>query len=153
MKQLAKTIRKHFTGEITNSKEPIPVTDAVIQRTLAPYGVPVSAQLAGAIRCYIELLLLWNQKINLTAIRKPREILERHFGESIFAAHAVAISAGRLADLGSGAGFPGLALKLVCPGLTVQLIEANTKKAVFLSEVCRVLNLSGVEILCERSND
>ncbi len=106
----------------------------------------VSTSLADLIRRYISLLLVWNEKVSLTSIRAPQEILKRHFGESMFASHAVPIRSGRLADVGSGAGFPGLALKLVCPELEVFLIEPNGKKAAFLAEVKRSLGLSGVEI-------
>jgi 16S rRNA (guanine527-N7)-methyltransferase len=99
------------------------------------------------------LLLQWNQKVSLTSLRDPAEILQRHFGESMFAASTVPISSGRLADVGSGAGFPGLALKIACPALEVVLIESNRKKSVFLSEVVRLLNLGGVEVAGSRMED
>jgi len=121
-----------------------------IREALAPFGVEVGDHLAGQIREYVRLLLFWNQKINLTAVTEPRQVLTRHFGESMFGAQLLARPDGKLADVGSGAGFPGLALKLVCPALQVKLIEPTTKKAVFLSEVMRALELSGVEIVKER---
>jgi 16S rRNA (guanine527-N7)-methyltransferase len=71
----------------------------------------------------------------------------------MFAAHVVPMWHGRLADVGSGAGFPGLALKLLCPDLDVLLIEPNTKKAAFLAEVKRMLGLGGVEIVRTRLED
>jgi 16S rRNA (guanine527-N7)-methyltransferase len=82
----------------------------------------------------------------LTSIVDTKEILGIHFGECMFAAHAVPIGHGRLADVGSGAGFPGLALKLLLPELQVSLIESNSRKAVFLSEAVRTLELSAVEV-------
>lgn len=126
------------------------ISDAQLAAALKPYGVCLTPELADPIRKYIHFLLLWNQKINLTAIRNPLEIVERHFGESLFALRAVPILQGRLADVGSGAGFPGMILKIGCPSLQVTLIEVNAKKVAFLSELRRQLGLSGVEIFRER---
>ena len=128
-------------------------SDKAISRALAPFGVEPSAALSGAIREYAELLLHWNRKISLTSISDPLEMLQRHFGESMFAARAVPILRGRLVDAGSGAGFPGLALKLVSPELEVSLVEANVKKSTFLSEVVRTLGLSGVKVISQRMEE
>jgi 16S rRNA (guanine527-N7)-methyltransferase len=125
--------------------------DAEIRAALAPFGVDVGERLAGQIRVYVRTVLFWNQRVNLTAITEPREILARHFGESMFGAQLLERTSGTLADVGSGAGFPGLALKLACPALRVKLIEPTIKKAVFLSEVVRALELSGVEVMKERT--
>jgi 16S rRNA (guanine527-N7)-methyltransferase len=124
--------------------------DAMISSTLAPFGLAPSPALAEAIRQYMELLLRWNQKISLTSITDPQEILQRHFAESMFAACAVPIVHGRLVDIGSGAGFPGLALKLVAPELAVALIEPSMKKSAFLAEVVRSLGLKDVKIISKR---
>ena len=126
------------------------LSDAGIARALEPFGVPTSSALAGQIRAYIELLLRWNQKISLTSIARPEAILQRHFGESMFAAQAVPMVRGRLIDVGAGAGFPGLALKLASPELEVMLVEANQKKAAFLGEVVRTLELKGARVLAQR---
>jgi 16S rRNA (guanine527-N7)-methyltransferase len=123
------------------------------RQVLARAGVSVSPALAAAIARYVELLLKWNQRVNLTAITDPQEVLERHFAESMLAAAAVPIEKGRLADVGTGAGFPGLALRLLLPHLQVALIEPNLKKTVFLAEVCRELGLTGVEVLRRRFED
>ncbi len=117
---------------------------------MATYGFAPTDTQVELIERYIELLLLWNRKINLTSLTSRREILERHFGESIFALPLVPMAGGRLADVGSGAGFPGLALKIACPEMRVVLVEANHKKAAFLGEVKRSLGLGGVEIVCAR---
>ena len=98
------------------------------------------------IREYIEILTIWNQAVSLTAVNDKTEIVARHFGESIFAASAVPIHSGRLADVGSGAGFPGLPLKIVSEGLGVVLLEPNLKKCAFLNEVTGKLGLSNVEV-------
>src|SRR5258708_1164186 len=129
------------------------LTDDAIAAALLPFKVHVTPGLASSIRKYIDLLLLWNHKVNLTSITDPEEILRRHFGESMFAAHSAFIETGRLADVGSGAGFPGLALKLLVPDLEVFLIESVMKKATFLLEVVRQLNLTGVKVVVSRYED
>jgi len=119
------------------------------------------------ISTYIDILLRWNTRINLTAIRDPEDIVTRHFGESFFAARllfpdpAHAGTAGDLlaavpaaitvADLGSGAGFPGLPIKLWAPQISLTLIESNQKKATFLREVTRALILTNVNIQTARA--
>lgn len=137
---------------LANSKEP-PLSDASVARTLEPYGVRATPQLCNQIRRYIGILTKWNQRVNLTRIVEPAQILARHFGESFFAASAVPISSGRLADVGSGAGFPGLALKLLVPDLEVVLIESNTRKAAFLREVIRELGIERAVVWRERAGD
>jgi len=98
----------------------------------------------------MDILLRWNDAVNLTAIRDPLEILHRHFCESMFAASVVSLDKGRLADVGSGGGFPGLPLKILRPGLEVFLVESNVKKATFLAEVVRDLELTGARVLVSR---
>ena len=126
------------------------ISDKEIQDTLRPYGFSPDGGQRAAIRAYISLLLRWNQKISLTTVVDPLEMLRFHFGESIFAAFSVPIEKGRLADVGSGAGFPGLALGVVLPTLSITWIESNSKKAAFLAEVARELNLPHVEVLRKR---
>ncbi len=134
---------------IANSQYTRP-SDTLVRQALQPYGVKATAAQVELIQRYIYKLVIWNQKVRLTAVTEPREILARHFGESMFAAQIVPVCQGRLADVGSGAGFPGLPLKIACPGLDVVLIEANHKKAAFLAEVKRELWLEGVEIVGRR---
>jgi len=123
------------------------LTDQVIRDELRAYGVLATADVCSAIRTYISLLLHWNQKMSLTAITDPLEVLRFHFGESMFAAPFLFTNAnGRLADVGSGAGFPGLPLKILIPTLQLILMESNAKKATFLAEVVRRLGTRGVEI-------
>jgi 16S rRNA (guanine527-N7)-methyltransferase len=124
-----------------------------IRAALLPFGVQADDALVGAIRQYMELLLRWNAKISLTSIIEPSEIVQRHFGESLFAINAAGIRCGRLADVGTGAGFPGLALKMAVPVLELTLIESNQRKSAFLAELVRELGLSGVKILAKRVAD
>src|SRR5438445_9672183 len=121
---------------------PAPPSAAVIRRALGEFELPAYDDQVLQIQQYIKVLLAWNEKINLTAIRDPLEVLYRHFCESMYAAVAVPLQVGRLADVGSGGGFPGLALKIACPALQVVLIESNVKKASFLADVVRELGFS-----------
>src|SRR2546430_1590121 len=123
---------------------------AVIRRALEDFQLPAYDDQVVQIQRYIKILLAWNDKVNLTAIRDPLEILYRHFCESMFAGISVPIERGRLADAGTGAGFPGLALKILRPGLLVFLIESSIKKATFLAEVIRELGLKDVQVLVRR---
>jgi 16S rRNA (guanine527-N7)-methyltransferase len=121
-----------------------------IAAILKHYRVEASPALCRSVAAYLELLLKWNRKVNLTAVTDPAEIIGRHFGESLFALSAISIRPRSLADVGSGAGFPGLALKLLLPEMRITLIEANIKKAAFLSEVARHLQLENVSVLRDR---
>ena len=124
---------------------------ADIARLLEP-SIYLDEQRLFAISKYIDLLVKWNARINLTAVRAPEEMVQRHFGESFFAArHLLAEgTVERAIDLGSGAGFPGVPLALLAPGTTVTLIESNQKKATFLHELVRALELKNVEIFSGR---
>jgi 16S rRNA (guanine527-N7)-methyltransferase len=115
---------------------------------LREYSVATDAKssLVEGIQSYIALLLQWNQSISLTTLTDPEEIVRFHFGESLFGASVVPITHGRLADIGTGAGFPGLPLKMLVPALDLTLIESNTKKAAFLGEVGRRLALDRVTV-------
>src|ERR1700719_1456614 len=129
---------------------PAPPSAAVIRRALGEFKIPAFDDQVLQIQQYIKILLTWNEKVNLTAIRDPLEVLYRHFCESMCAAAAVPLTAGRLADVGSGGGFPGLALKIARPELEVFLIESNVKKATFLAEVVRELGLADTRVLVSR---
>ena len=123
---------------------------AVIRRALGEFKLPASDDQVLQIQQYIKILLTWNEKINLTAIRDPLEMLYRHFCECMYAAEAIPLKSGRLADVGSGGGFPGLPLKIMRPELQVFLVESNIKKVAFLAEVIRELGLKGAQVLARR---
>jgi 16S rRNA (guanine527-N7)-methyltransferase len=125
----------------------LPISDEFIQDTLAPYFAPIDTELCVGIRLYISTLLLWNSKISLTTITDPGEMLRTHFGESLFAAHVAGISEGRVADIGTGPGFPGIPIRMVSPGIHLTLVEIVAKKVAFLGEVARRLALSDVDII------
>ena len=122
-----------------------------IATLLQPFLPDVSTELAAQLQTYLDLLLRWNARMNLTAIRDPEQIVARHFGESLFAAAALRdfgalASAASLVDLGSGAGFPGIPIKLVTPELRLTLVESQNKKATFLREAVRALGLSHIVV-------
>ena len=123
------------------------IPSAQIKFNLAIYGFAPSESQCQQIRAYISLLLRWNRTVSLTAITGIDEILRFHFGESLFALQHVPMEKGRLADVGSGAGFPGLALKIGRPRLDLTLLEPNQKKATFLREISRELRLEDVQVL------
>ena len=125
---------------------------------LHPYivGVDLPPGIFDQLAAYLDLLLRWNVKTNLTAIRDPEQIVTRHFGESLFAARVLVQDCGlqptaTLADAGSGAGFPGVPIKLAVPDLHVTLIESQNKKATFLKELIRHLRLTGTEVFNGRA--
>jgi 16S rRNA (guanine527-N7)-methyltransferase len=128
------------------------------------------------ISIYIDLLLRWNARVNLTAVRQPEEIVTRHFGESLFAARHLfpapvfpakttwgqpppavqaerSSAAAHVIDVGAGAGFPGLPIKIWAPEINLTLIESNHKKATFLREVSRTLTLMDINVFHGRAED
>lgn len=102
---------------------------------------------------YLELLVRWNARTNLTAVRDAKSIVLRHFGESVFAAKCLLQrnSQESVIDVGSGAGFPGIPLKIYAPGVGLTLIESQNKKATFLKEVIRWLKLERVTVFHGRA--
>jgi 16S rRNA (guanine527-N7)-methyltransferase len=99
---------------------------------------------------YHQELLLWNRRINLVSEKSSQEIVIRHFLDSLTAAPAIESPEGLLIDIGSGAGFPGIPLRIALHGLEVMLVEASRKKSSFLSHIIRTLHLEGVTVIRER---
>ena len=133
--------------------EPTQIGDSEIRAALNPYGFAPSDEQCAKIRAYINLLIRWNRSLNLTTVTKPVEIVGRHFGESIFGSKLLPVENCRLVDIGTGAGFPGLPLKIAESSIDLVLIDSNKKKCAFLAEVARALALSGVEIRAARFED
>jgi 16S rRNA (guanine527-N7)-methyltransferase len=129
---------------------------ARIRELLAPFvgSLLLRDDQIAQVSVYLGLLLAWNAKMNLTAVRDPEQVVGRHFGESLFAACEISTllpSAACLTDVGSGAGFPGLPIKIALPDLRLTLIESQQKKAVFLREVVRTLRLADCEVRNQRA--
>lgn len=99
---------------------------------------------------YQNELLDWNAKINLISEQSAHDIIARHFLDSLTALRYITPPDAKIIDVGSGAGFPGLPLKIAHPSLNLYLLEANRKKVSFLKHVVRLLNLSAVDIIHDR---
>ena len=127
-----------------------PISEETIRRALGEFQITADQKQVLLIQEYLKILRRWNEKLNLTAIRDPLEILYRHFCESMFGGGAIPVDKGRLADIGSGAGFPGVPLKIARPELELFLVESNIKKGTFLAEVIRELELTNTRVLISR---
>jgi 16S rRNA (guanine527-N7)-methyltransferase len=131
------------------SESPL-ISARAIHRAAGEFQLTLNERQVEQIQQYTRILLAWNEKINLTAIREPLEILYRHFCESMFGASLLPVENCRLADVGTGGGFPGLPLKIIRPNLDIFLVESNVKKATFLAEVIRELGLTDARVLISR---
>ena len=114
-----------------------------LKALLLEAGKPLlSSQQLDCFSAYLSLIIRWNARMNLTSIRTEDGILARHFVESIACARAIPDGVRTLLDYGSGAGFPGIPIAICRPEITVTLAESQGKKAAFLQEVVRSLQLS-----------
>jgi 16S rRNA (guanine527-N7)-methyltransferase len=112
---------------------------------------PLTAEQCARLEAHLELLLRWNRTLNLTAIRNREEAIERHYCESLFLGATLPAGPLTIADMGSGAGFPGFPVGVFRPDCTVTLIESHQRKAVFLREAARMQ--SNVRVLAKRGED
>ncbi len=128
------------------------------RRQIAPAfegrGVLLSSKQEEQFATFLEGICRWNQSVRLTGIRNPEEILKALLVESAeFLNLWEPPASGRAVDVGSGAGIPGLPLKILRPHLFLSVVEANERKTAFLKEQVRQLSLHGVEVLCARAED
>ncbi len=119
----------------------------------AALGVELDGRIVGGLARYLELLLFWNRRVNLTAVREPEAIVDKHFVDSLAVVPHVPSEAHVLADFGSGAGFPGAVIALARPELSVVLIEAIRKKTAFLEALRRELPLPNLTVAPVRAED
>jgi 16S rRNA (guanine527-N7)-methyltransferase len=122
---------------------------STLRNLLSPFELSLSSTQEDLILTYLGSLLKWGRKINLTTVLDPEECVTRHFGESLYLSRLLRLE-GSLLDIGSGAGFPGLALKIVVPDLAVTLLEPVAKKRAFLKEVARVCGFDRVDVKADR---
>ena len=123
----------------------------ILQETRLGLDIDTS-RVVSQIRQYLQLLLKWNQKINLTAEKDPEEILKKHVFDSL--QYCRAIEPGfRVMDIGSGAGFPGIVLKIIFPQLQLALVESQRKRCSFLETVVRDLEMEQVTVFNARADD
>lgn len=118
-------------------------------------GMDLSPVQEESFRVYAQELLLWNERINLTAIREPADMIRKHFLDSLtctFAWREMEPPAS-LIDIGTGAGFPGIPLKILMPGLRLTLVESIGKKADFCRHIVDTLQLENVEVITARAEE
>ncbi len=97
-------------------------------------------------KVYLQELLSWNEKFNLTSIETIKGALDYHFTDSLMLGRFVALDSQTIADVGSGGGFPGIPLKIKYPNLRVILLEVNNKKVTFLEHIIKLLGLQNIEV-------
>ena len=118
------------------------------------FGIRLSASQQAALEKYEQELLAWNRRVNLTAIREPEKIRIKHFLDLFSCLCAMRETPmDRVVDVGSGAGFPGLALKILFPGTQITLVELVGKKVEFCRHIVRLLELEGVDIIQDRAEN
>jgi 16S rRNA (guanine527-N7)-methyltransferase len=128
------------------------MTYAELQDALKGSVTLNEAQIAQLTR-YAALLKEWNEKMNLTAISEESEVIEKHFLDCLIPAKAVRIEGKNCADLGTGAGFPGLVWAIAFPTSKITLVEATAKKCTFLAEVIKQLGLTNVRVINKRAEE
>jgi 16S rRNA (guanine527-N7)-methyltransferase len=101
-------------------------------------------------KTYLLELQKWNRVHNLTGIKKDTDIIIKHFLDSLLYMKAIPRGASKVADIGSGAGFPGMPIKIICPEIEMYLIESSVKKSLFLRHLIRLLKIKNVEVIEER---
>lgn len=128
-----------------------PTIAASLNDMLQASGLPLlDPDAAARLEAFYSLLVRWNRRINLTAIRSEAGILSRHFVESIAVARCLPAGIASLLDFGSGAGFPGLPIAICCPQIAVLLAESQARKAAFLREAVRTVGIP-VEVFSGRA--
>ena len=123
-----------------------------LEAKCAALGIALTGQMLDMLDKYAEILVKYNQKVNLTAITDPEGIEDKHFADSLLLAN-LPETAGKLVDVGTGAGFPGVVAKIYKPELELTLMEPTGKRVDFLKYVCGELGLSGVEFAKERAEE
>ena len=149
--------RRFYLGDIKGSAlgwvagedslaAPSHLSPAQIKEVLLSCGLASDPALVGRVETYLRFLTKWNARMNLTAIRAPRDVLRILLAESFLAAALVENPLGPILDIGSGAGFPGLAMAVYRPELKLILLEPRKKRAAFLAALRRELGLEGVKV-------
>jgi 16S rRNA (guanine527-N7)-methyltransferase len=123
----------------------------LLQTTAAAWGLALSDEQLAQLSLYADELLRWNDQLNLTAVTSRDAVITRHFLDSLRCALSWGDPPASLADIGSGAGFPGLPLKILRPNLRLTLVESIEKKAQFLRHMVATLGLADVQVLAARA--
>ena len=126
----------------------------VLNETLKEQNMEIPASARDKLCRYYELLIEWNEKMNLTALTEPEDVALKHFADSLLLLRCVDINEGAsVIDVGTGAGFPGLVLKIARPDIRLTLLDSLNKRLVFVEEVCSALELGDVELIHSRAED
>jgi 16S rRNA (guanine527-N7)-methyltransferase len=123
----------------------------LLEETASSWGLQLSAEQLAQFATYAAELQRWNEKLNLTSVTDAQTIVTRHFIDSLRCALSWEDAPARLADIGTGAGFPGLPLKILRPDMQITLVESIEKKAAFLRHLSTTLGLDGVTVLTARA--
>jgi 16S rRNA (guanine527-N7)-methyltransferase len=128
--------------------------DSLIRDASSLFNIHITARQVAVLSKYESELIEWNQKFNLTAIRDSESIRTKHFLDSCSCVLAWKTNPpSRLIDIGSGAGFPGIPLKILYPNINVTLVESVGKKAMFCQHIVEMLNLEGIQVIQARAED
>ncbi len=122
----------------------------LLRQATRELGIELSSFQMEQFDLYQKELLLWNAKTNLISEKSAQEIASRHFLDSLTALQFIDNQRARIIDIGSGAGFPGIPLKIACPDLQLYLLESNRKKVSFLKHIIRLLNFTETVVLHDR---
>lgn len=119
---------------------------------LKKINIELNSDIEEKLEKYYELLVSWNNKINLTSITEKEDVYLKHFYDSVTLSKAIDLNKElTLCDIGTGAGFPGLVLKIFFPNLRITLVDALEKRVVFLKEVIKELDLKNIEVIHDRA--
>ena len=116
-------------------------------------NIPINNKIIEQLDTYKEFLIEYNEHTNLTAIKKEEDIYLKHFYDSVILAKYYHFKDEKVLDIGTGAGFPGMVLKIFFPSLKITLLDSNNKKIKFLAELCVKLGIKDVETICERAEE
>ena len=126
----------------------------ILINTLAAFEIELDDLAVDRLCTYYEILIKWNEKINLTALTAPEDVALKHFTDSLMLLRYSKIEKGaRTIDVGTGAGFPGLVLKIARPDIRLTLLDSLQKRLTFLDAVCQALQLDDVELIHSRAED
>ena len=128
--------------------------DRPLKEILNLSGIQISPSQLHSFQVYEDELISWNEKFNLTAIKDREGIRVKHFLDSLTCLKVFPnLHSHRVVDIGTGAGFPGIALKIMCPDIRLTLVESIGKKASFCQHIVGILNLKNVDVLCSRAEE
>ena len=125
----------------------------LLRKGLLELGVSVQADTVVRFLTYLFELKKWNRAYNLTALKNDRDIIIKHFFDSLLFLKAFPEGSGNICDVGSGAGFPGIPIAIIRPDISITLVEPSRKKCAFLRNIKKVINLNNVAVLEARVED